>query len=146
MTSLIILSSCLSISLTSMVNKFITLRYTVLHNTNLTIRIFWTKVLELNCFLKKKTQKNIPLVHKCNLTKRSFALHSFFLEPKTAYLKTLLYYTFSSTLVPNTLVKSWAFPALFMSNHLTTCVFLFFKYHFITKKSNLIFNLAPNIC
>ena len=27
----------------------------------------------------------------CDLTKRDFALYSFFLEPKTAYLKALLY-------------------------------------------------------
>jgi hypothetical protein len=31
------------------------------------------------------------LLHRCNLTKRGFELHGFFLEPKTAHLEALLY-------------------------------------------------------
>ena len=34
-------------------------------------------------------EKKIPLVHRCNLTKRGFEQHGFFLEPKTAHLEAL---------------------------------------------------------
>ena len=46
-----------------------------------------SKSLEVKLIFEKESN----LVHRCNLTKHSFALHGFFLEPKTAYLEALLY-------------------------------------------------------
>ena len=53
----------------------------------LVMRGFWTKALKLHGFLKKKSLYYIGI----SLKKRGFALHGFFLEPKTAYLEALLY-------------------------------------------------------
>ena len=61
--------------------------YTVLHNSNLEIRGFWPKALEIHCFWKEKSLQYIGI----NLMKCGFELHGFFLEPKSAYLEALLY-------------------------------------------------------
>ena len=65
------------------------MRHTVhlLHNSNLEIRGFLPKALEIHCFLKKNSLKYIGI----NLTKCGFELHGFFLDPKTAHLEALLY-------------------------------------------------------
>ena len=52
------------------------------------IRGFWTKTLKLHGFFEKYPFYYISI----NLTKCGFALHGFFLEPKTAYLEALLYF------------------------------------------------------
>ena len=54
--------------------------------TTLAIHGFWTKALKLHGFLKKESFYYIGI----NLTKHGFALHGFFLEPKSAYLEALL--------------------------------------------------------
>ena len=48
----------------------------------------------------------------------------------------ITYLLFSSTLVPKTFVKDYPILAcIFLSNHPTTSIFLFFECHFITKNS-----------
>ena len=61
--------------------------YTILHNSNLEIHGFWPKALKIHGFLKKKSIQYIGI----NLTKCGFEQNGFFLEPKTAHLKALLY-------------------------------------------------------
>ena len=53
----------------------------------ITVTLRYTEALKLHCFLKKNPLQYIDI----NLTKCGFELHGFFLEPKTAYLKALLY-------------------------------------------------------
>ena len=56
-------------------------------NSKVTVTLRYTEALKLHCFLKKNPLQYIDI----NLTKCGFELHGFFLEPKTAYLKALLY-------------------------------------------------------
>ena len=54
----------------------------------ITVALRYTEALKLHCFLKKNPLQYIDI----NLMKCGFELHGFFLEPKTAYLKALLYF------------------------------------------------------
>ena len=56
-------------------------------NSKVTVTLRYTEALKLHCFLKKNPLQYIDI----NLMKCGFELHGFFLEPKTAYLKALLY-------------------------------------------------------
>ena len=53
----------------------------------ITVTSRYTEALKLHCFLKKNPIQYIGI----NLTKHGFAIHGFFLEPKSAYLEALLY-------------------------------------------------------
>ena len=63
----------------------------------ITVTLRYTEALKLHCFLKKNPLQYIDI----NLMKCGFELHGFFLEPKTAYLKALLYFILQSNPNPD---------------------------------------------